>query len=191
MGERINTEKLDEEFTEYSFCFGEHRCCFERCSLLLGVSLMRVMPILEEVTEVKFKLLEADAVLPEYGSLGSAGFDFTCINDTLINPGRTEMIRTGLAVAIPVGYYMAIVPRSSTGLKTPLRMPNSMGVIDCDYRGEVMLIFTNNGRKPFVAQKGRRLAQGIIMPVIRMPLVKVQYLGNTERGEGGFGSTGI
>jgi dUTP pyrophosphatase len=144
-----------------------------------------------EMPRVKFKLLEDDAVMPEYATLGSAGFDFTCINDTEIKPGRTEMIRTGLAVAIPDGFYMAIVPRSSTGIKTPLRMPNSMGIIDSDYRGEIMLIFTNTGRKIFTAQKGRKLAQGIIMPIIRFPLISVDYLGETVRGTHGFGSTGL
>ncbi len=140
---------------------------------------------------LKFKLLEVDAVMPEYATDGSAGFDFTCINDTEIKPGRTEMIRTGLAVAIPDGFYMAIVPRSSTGIKTPLRIPNSMGIIDSDYRGEIKLIFTNTGRKIFTAQKGRKLAQGIIMPIIRFPLISVDYLGETVRGTHGFGSTGV
>lgn len=140
--------------------------------------------------ELRVKLLESDAVLPEYATPGSAGFDFTCIKDTIIKPGRTELIRTGLAVAIPEGYFLAILPRSSTGLKTPLRMPNSMGVIDSDYRGEVMLLFANTSRRDFTVQKGRRLAQGILLPVVQFHIKGVKYLSETERGIGGMGSTG-
>ena len=140
---------------------------------------------------LKFKVLEPDAVVPKYATDGSAGFDFTCLNEVEIPPGRSELIRTGLAVGIPEGYFISIVPRSSTGLKTPLRMPHSMGVIDSDYRGEIMLLFQNTGRKPFIVQKGRKLAQGIVMPFVRMEMATVSYMWETVRGEGGFGSTDV
>jgi len=147
------------------------------------------MRVSGDIPVLKFKVLEPDAVVPVYATDGSAGFDFSCLNEVEIAPGRTELLRTGLATGIPEGYFLTIVPRSSTGLKTPLRMPHSMGVIDPDYRGEIMLLFQNTGRRPFKVQKGRKIAQGILMPIVRMDIKVVDFLNETERGNGGFGSS--
>jgi len=140
--------------------------------------------------KLKFKKLNPEAVIPTYGTSDSAGFDFYCLEDSLIDVKDTVMIRTGLSVEIPKGYFMAIVPRSSTGLKTPLRLSNSMGIIDSDYRGELKLIFTNTSNSVYKVNKNDRLAQGFILPVLQMIIEESNELSDTERGEGGFGSTG-
>ena len=142
------------------------------------------------ISSLKFKKLNPEAIVPSYATSGSAGFDFYCLEDTVIDQGKTVIIKTGLSVEIPQGYFMSIVPRSSTGLKTPLRQANSYGVIDSDYRGEIGLLFTNYDDKPYKVTKGDRLAQGFILPVFQMTIVISDELSNTERGEGGFGSTG-
>lgn len=139
---------------------------------------------------LKFKKLHPEAKIPSYATVGSAGFDFYCLEDTLIKENQTLIIKTGLSVEIPEGYFMSIVPRSSTGLKTPLRQSNSYGVIDSDYRGEIGLLFTNASFNPYIVNKGDRLAQGFILPVFQMPIEESVELSDTERGAGGFGSTG-
>ena len=142
------------------------------------------------LSSLKFKKLNPEAIVPSYATSGSAGFDFYCLEDTVIEQGKTVIIKTGLSVEIPQGYFMSIVPRSSTGLKTPLRQANSYGVIDSDYRGEIGLLFTNYDDKHYKVTKGDRLAQGFILPIFQMTIVISDELSNTERGEGGFGSTG-
>lgn len=139
---------------------------------------------------LKFKKLHPEAKIPSYGTVGSAGFDFYCLEETIIKEGQTLIVKTGLSVEIPEGYFMSIVPRSSTGLKTPLRQANSYGVIDSDYRGEIGLLFTNYSNNSYTVNKGDRLAQGFILPVFQMPIEETVDLSETERGEGGFGSTG-
>lgn len=145
---------------------------------------------LKENKTLKFKKLNPDAVLPKYATDGSAGFDFYCIEECWIDINKTIIIKTGLSVEIPSGYFMSIVPRSSTGLKTPLRQANSYGVIDQDYRGEIGLIFTNTSNTPYKISKGDRIAQGFILPIIQFDIQEVLELEKTERNEGGFGSTG-
>lgn len=141
-------------------------------------------------TKLKFKKLNPSAKIPSYATENSAGFDFYTIEDVKIEPGKTAMVKTGLSVEIPEGYFMGILPRSSTGLKTPLRLSNSMGVIDSDYRGEIMLLFTNTGNETFKVESNTRLAQGIIFPVFQIDIIESEELSETERGTGGFGSTG-
>lgn len=141
-------------------------------------------------TKLKFKKLNPSAKIPSYATENSAGFDFYTIEDVEIEPGKTAMVKTGLSVEIPEGYFMGILPRSSTGLKTPLRLSNSMGVIDSDYRGEIMLLFTNTGNETFKIESNTRLAQGIIFPVFQIEIIESEELSETERGTGGFGSTG-
>jgi len=140
--------------------------------------------------EVKIKKLNPEAVIPTYGTNDSACFDFYCLEDNWIDINSTNMIKTGLSFEIPQGYFMSIVPRSSTGLKTPLRLSNSVGVIDSDYRGEIKLIFTNTSNNPYKVSKGDRIAQGFLLPVIQMKIIESKELNESERGEDGFGSTG-
>jgi dUTP pyrophosphatase len=140
--------------------------------------------------KLKFKKLHENAKLPSFGTEHSAGFDFFCIEDLTIKPKETLIVKTGLSVEIPNGYFMSIVPRSSTGIKTPLRLANSVGIIDSDYRGELGLIFTNTNEIDFIVKKGDRLAQGYISEKIQMEIEEVKDLSETQRGDGGFGSTG-
>ena len=139
---------------------------------------------------IKFKKLNEGAIIPKYSTDGSAAFDFYVSEDIWIDIDRTEIVKTGLAIEIPKGYYLEIYPRSSTGLKSPLRLANSVGIIDSDYRGEIGLIFTNTGNQNWVCKKGDRLAQGIIKEIVQCNFIEVNELSETERNTGGYGSTG-
>jgi dUTP pyrophosphatase len=152
---------------------------------------------------VRFKLLHEDAKLPAYATAGASGFDLVAIEDVEIEPGETLLVKTGLSVEIPEGYEMQVRPRSGLSLKTPLRVANSPGTVDSDYRGEVCVIMNNSADPRYVPvgdlafrnkaqtiKKGDRIAQGVICPVIRADLVIVTEHTDTVRGAGGFGSTG-
>jgi dUTP pyrophosphatase len=154
-------------------------------------NLQKELDKLKEEKTLKFKKLNPEAVIPKYATKGSAGFDFHCLEECWIDINSTVILKTGLSVEIPYGYFMSIVPRSSTGLKTPLRLSNSYGVIDSDYRGEIGLIFTNTSNTPFKINKGDRLAQGFLIPITQFEILEsLEDLSKTERGEGGYGSTG-
>lgn len=142
-------------------------------------------------TKVKIKRLHPDAIIPKYATPGSAGFDLVAVEDVIIGTRETKLVRTGLAFEIPEGYEMQIRPRSGLSLKTPLRIANSPGTIDADFRGEVGVIAWNSDRDETIRiQKGDRIAQGVIAPVVRAQFEVVDELSDTERGSGGFGSTG-
>ena len=141
---------------------------------------------------VSFKKLSPDAVTPEYQTKGAAGFDFHAIEDMEINPRQTVLVKTGLSVEIPEGFELQVRPRSGMSLKTKMRVANSPGTVDSDYRGEVCIIMENMGMLgslPYQIKKGDRVAQGVICPVFQAVFIE-QDLSETERGEGGFGSTG-
>jgi dUTP pyrophosphatase len=142
--------------------------------------------------KVSIKKLHPDAVIPKYATEGSAGFDLTALEDVTLSPGDTKLIKTGLAVAVPVGYELQVRPRSGTSLKTPLRVANAPGTVDSDYRGEVCVIITHSGAVSGeqVVKKGDRIAQGVVCPIIQVEFVETTDLSATERGSGGFGSTG-
>ncbi len=140
--------------------------------------------------KVQIKKLHPDAVVPKYQTKGSAGFDLAAIEDGTIYPGQTALIKTGLAVAVPLGYELQVRPRSGTSLKTPFRVANAPGTVDSDYRGEVCIIMTNIGTEYKHFFKGERLAQGVITEVFQAEFDEVTELDSTERGSGGFGSTG-
>lgn len=144
-----------------------------------------------ERVRVKVKKIHPDAVIPQYKTSGSAGFDLYAIEDVEIQPGETKQIRTGLIFEIPEGYEIQIRPRSGMSLKTPLRISNAPGTIDSDYRGEVMIIAENTSIVPFSVEKGTRIAQGVLQKVPQAEFIEVERVSETERGEGGFGSTGI
>ena len=129
---------------------------------------------------------------PSYGTNQSAGIDLPCITekDIVIKPGETKKIHTGIKVAIPEGYFGGVYPRSSTGVKRNLMLANTIGVIDSDYRGEIMMFIYNYGSSDQIIKNGDRLAQLIIQPYQRFDIELVDELDETDRGEGGFGSTG-
>lgn len=142
------------------------------------------------MVELKYTVTHSSAVPPSYGSDGAGAFDFSTLEDTTLQPGETKLLRTGLSFEVPRGYFLAVVPRSSTGLRTPLRQSNSFGVVDSDYRGEVQLLFTNTSSEPYFVKSGSRLCQGFLVPVVPVSFEKVLLLSPTERGGNGFGSTG-
>lgn len=150
----------------------------------------------EDVTSGMFmrvKRVHKDAMLPTYGTEGSGALDFYAAEDVTVWEERTYRIGLGVALEVPKGFVLQLVPRSSMGMNTPLRMPNSIGVIDSDYRGEVVAIYVNDESKgmiPYQINKGDRIAQGYLVPTPKINLVEVEELSDTARGDNGFGSTG-
>lgn len=140
----------------------------------------------------KILKIMTDGKIPSYQTSGSCGIDLYCSNDEdiIINPGDMKKINTGLRVQIPQGFFGAVYPRSSTGVKRQLMLANTVGVIDSDYRGEIMIFMYNYGNDPQVIKNGDRVAQLVIQPYERCELVQVESLDETDRGESGFGSTG-
>lgn len=142
---------------------------------------------------VKVKRVHKDAMLPTYGTEGSGALDFYAAEDVTVWEERTYRIGLGVALEVPEGHVLQLVPRSSMGMNTPLRMPNSIGVIDSDYRGEVVAIYVNDESKgmiPYQINKGDRIAQGYLVPTPKINLVEVEELSDTDRGDKGLGSTG-
>jgi dUTP pyrophosphatase len=181
---------------------------------------------------VKIKRLHPDAVIPRYAHEFDAGFDLVAVEDTIIEPGETKLVRTGLAMSLPPNYELQIRPRSGISLKTKLRVANAPGTVDAGYRGEIGVIVDNISREvikrydkdgqlerimisgqalsmvktidgnyvdvgkiiedgTYIIRKGDRIAQGVIKPVEQAHFVEVDELDETDRGAGGFGSSGL
>ncbi len=128
--------------------------------------------------------------LPHYATGGAAGMDVLSAEDVVLEPGMRHAVATGLALAIPEGYEIQVRPRSGLALKHGISVPNTPGTIDSDYRGELKVIMINLGNDAFAIHRGDRVAQLVLAPVTRAGWVEVDQLDETERGEGGFGSTG-
>ena len=130
--------------------------------------------------------------MPTYATPGAAGMDLLAAVATpvVIDPGRRALIPTGLAVALPPGFEMQVRPRSGLALRNGIVLPNSPGTIDEDYRGEVQVIVLNAGDAAFTVERGMRIAQAIVAPVVRAVWQEVERLDDTTRSAGGFGSTG-
>ena len=143
-----------------------------------------------EKTKVKFTKLADGATVPSYGTEYSAGADLYAASECEINAGETVMVHTQIAMEIPEGYAGFVFARSGLATKRGLAPANKVGVIDSDYRGEIMVsIYNQSGEKQIIA-KGERIAQLVIMPYIAADFVETDALSETVRGEGGFGSTG-
>lgn len=134
-----------------------------------------------------------DLPLPEYKTELSAGMDlYAAVNEPMtLSPGARAMVPTGIRIALPAGTEAQIRPRSGLAAKHGISMVNTPGTIDADYRGEIKVILINHGDIPFEIKRGDRVAQMIIAPVIRAQWKEVQDLDDTERGDGGFGHTGV
>ncbi len=142
---------------------------------------------------LKIKKVHENAVIPQRATGGSAGLDLcACIDEPLtLKGGETALIPTGLAIALPSADYGAFVfARSGLSIKHGIGLLNSVGVIDSDYRGEIKVGVINQIKEPYTVSPGERIAQLVVMPVSVMPVEEVQTLDETERGAGGFGSTG-
>ena len=138
---------------------------------------------------LKFKKINPFAVIPEYKTPGSAGFDFHVLHDIIILPGESQLLPSGLKCEIPEGFEMQIRQRSGMSVKYRNYLANSVGTIDSDYRGEIKFPVVNHTRQLMVLKRGYRIMQGIICQVPQIKIVEVDELSDTERGEGGFGST--
>jgi dUTP pyrophosphatase len=142
---------------------------------------------------VKIKKLHPDAIVPEYASIGAGCFDLHSIENGIVRSDWGSLIiKTGLVFEVPDGYVMLIYSRSGHAMTYNARLSNCVGVIDSDYRGEVMirLIQDEDTSKPLCIKKGGRIAQAMIIPIPKVSFEVVQELSDTERGSGGFGSTG-
>lgn len=140
--------------------------------------------------QIKIKQLHPDAQAPRYTTHGAACFDLVAIEGAEIPPMFAATLRTGLAIEIPDGYKMSIYSRSGHGFKHGIRLSNAVGVIDSDYRGEIMVRLHNDGSKPFIVEPGDCIAQAEITQFERVTFDFVDELTDTLRGHGGFGSTG-
>ncbi|EDM24085.1 dUTP diphosphatase [Caminibacter mediatlanticus] len=140
--------------------------------------------------KLKVKKLKDDAILPKYQTDEAAGFDLHSIENVVIKVGERKLISTGLAFEIEKGFEAQIRPRSGLAFKYGITVLNSPGTIDSDYRGEIKVLLINLGEEDFEIKKGDRISQVVIAPVIQAEIIEVEILSNTQRGSGGFGSTG-
>jgi dUTP pyrophosphatase len=143
------------------------------------------------VVELKIKKLYENATIPSYGSACAAGADlYSCEGEMTFEPGETKMVHTGIAMEIPDGYVGLIYARSGIATKRGLAPSNKVGVIDSDYRGEIMVSLHNHSNKTATIEAGERIAQIVITPYLTVNFIEVDSLDATQRGTGGFGSTG-
>lgn len=141
--------------------------------------------------DVEFKLDHPLALPPEYQSRSAAGADVFSVQEITIHPGQVKAVDLGFSVAIPEGFELQVRPRSGLALKKQITVLNSPGTIDADYRGPVKVILMNLGSEPFDIKPGDRIAQVVLNQVPRIKVREVNNIGDTARGLGGFGSTGV
>lgn len=142
------------------------------------------MPVTVHVT------LARGARMPAYQTSGAAGMDLELLEALRLEPGERTLAQTGVRIAVPEGYEAQVRPRSGLAIRLGLSMVNSPGTIDSDYRGEIGVVLINHGQKAVELDAGTRIAQLVVAPVARANMVLVEELESTDRGEGGFGSTG-
>ena len=144
------------------------------------------------MTKIQIKKLSTTVSIPKYETPGSSGMDIAAHieNNIIISPGENALVPTGFSISIPIGYEVQIRPRSGLAFKKNITVLNTPGTIDADYRGEIKVILINLGKEKFVIVNGERIAQMVVCPVVQADLEEVKELANTERGSGGFGSTG-
>jgi dUTP pyrophosphatase len=140
---------------------------------------------------LKIKRLSESAVIPQYAHPGDAGLDLVSIESKAIAPGKSALVRTGIAIELPPGTEAQVRPRSGLALKHQITVLNTPGTIDEGYRGEVCVILINHGTQVFQVEPGMRIAQMVIASFITVTVEAVEMLEDTARGAGGFGSTGV
>ena len=145
------------------------------------------------MTEVLIKRLSKNIELPKYETNGSSGMDLSANIEMQIKiePGKTSIIPTGISVSIPKNFEIQIRSRSGLAAKNQISVLNSPGTIDADYRGELKVILINLGNKTFIVERGTRIAQMVLCPIVKARFKEVESLDDTDRGAGGFGSTGL
>jgi len=148
----------------------------------------------EDITSsIMFKRLHPEAILPKVATAHSAGADLCSVEEKTLLPGQRAILKTGWAIQLPLPeMYVQIVPRSGLAAKHGITVLNAPGTIDSDYRGEIGVVLINLGQEPYTIQKGERIAQMIVAVshTMKLSYSEVQELSDTDRGEGGFGSTG-
>ena len=144
------------------------------------------------MTDILIKRLSKSVSIPKYETNGASGMDLTAdINNSIkILPGKTVFVPTGIALSIPESFEIQIRPRSGLAAKNQISVLNTPGTIDSDYRGEIKVILINLSKKTFILKKGARIAQMVLCPINKAKLIEVEDLEQTDRGSGGFGSTG-
>lgn len=139
---------------------------------------------------LRVKKLTTDAMLPQYAHPGDAGMDLFANEEVELGPGLSRVVKTGISIELPPDTEAQVRPRSGLAAKHSVTVLNAPGTIDEGYRGEIGVIMINHGSAPFLIEKGMKIAQMLVKPVIRVELEEVDELSSTERGSGGFGSTG-
>ena len=140
--------------------------------------------------KIKIKKLNEKALIPKFAHEGDAGMDLFSIENLTINPGERALVKTGIAMELPPYTEAQIRPRSGLALKHGITVLNTPGTVDCGYRGEIAVILINLGNEAFNIEPGMKIAQMVIKPVLRVEIEEVSEIDETERGIGGFGSTG-
>lgn len=164
----------------------------EMVTMIIEQSVLAIIKLIEiprERVRVKIKKLSEDAKIPEYAHKTDAGADLFAAKEIVIKPHETVIVPTDLALEIPVGYEVQLRPRSGLSSKTSLRIPNAPATIDSDYRGPVGVIIENTGNLSYTIKKHDKIAQALIAPTPMMEFIEVEELSETQRGNGGFGST--
>lgn len=142
---------------------------------------------------LKFQKLDNRVQIPKYQTSGSSGMDLCAFleEDVILKPMERKLIPTGLKMEIPIGYEAQVRPRSGLSIKNGITLINCIGTVDADYRGELKVPLVNLGQEEFVIKNGDRIAQMVIMPIVQPQIEVVSELSQTQRQEGGFGSTGV
>ncbi|MBU3176758.1 dUTP diphosphatase [Clostridium estertheticum] len=140
---------------------------------------------------LKVKKINELAILPQYAHEGDAGLDLFSVEEKIIMPGETVLVHTGIQIELPKDTEAQIRPRSGLALNNSITVLNTPGTIDEGYRGEIGIILINHSKIDFRVEKNMKIAQMVIKPVLKVSIVEVDELNSTERGKGGFGSTGL
>lgn len=141
--------------------------------------------------ELKISKIDSEALIPSYAHEDDAGMDLYSIEEMEIEPSCTVLIRTGIKIELPIGTEAQIRPRSGLALKHGITVLNSPGTIDAGYRGEIAVILINHSKEIFVIEKHMKIAQMVIKPIYKVKIIETNDLTDSQRGQGGFGSTGL
>lgn len=141
--------------------------------------------------QLKVQKISDEAIIPYYAHKGDAGLDLFSIEEVIIKPSETALIKTGIKIELPENTEAQVRPRSGLALKHSITVLNTPGTIDEGYRGEICIILINHGKRDFKVEKHMKIAQMVVKPIIPVEVMEVKELSHSSRGEGGFGSTGI
>lgn len=141
--------------------------------------------------KLRIELIHQQAKLPDYAHAGDAGMDVYSVENAVLQPGERKLIKTGLRIQLPPNTEAQMRPKSGLALKNGITLLNTPGTIDEGYRGEVGVILINHSDESYAVETGQKIAQMVIMPVTRVQVEKVEHLEDSDRGHGGFGSTGV